>query len=198
MDFALTPVLVNDAVRLEPLSCAHREGLEAACRDGEVWASWFTSVPSPREMGGEIERRLTLQKQNRMAPWAVMDPATHNVVGMTTYMNLDAENRRLEIGSTWLAQSAQGTRINPGMKLLMLQRAFTELDCIAVEFRTHWHNRQSRTAIAKLGAKQDGVLRHHAIAKNGIVRDTVVFSIVAAEWPAVREGLSARLNRRRT
>ena len=112
---------------------------------------------------------------------------------MTTYMNIDEENRRLEIGSTWLAASAQGTKVNPEAKLLQLSRAFDELDCIAVEFRTHWHNRQSRRAIASLGAKQDGVLRNNLIWRDGTLRDTVVFSIVRDEWPAVRSGLRARL-----
>lgn len=115
---------------------------------------------------------------------------------MTTYMNLDAPNRRLEIGSTWLAKSAHGSAVNPGMKLLMLERAFTDLGCIAVEFRTHWHNHQSRASITRLGAKQDGVLRSHKIMDNGTVRDTVVFSILDSEWPAVREGLNHRLEQR--
>lgn len=116
---------------------------------------------------------------------------------MTTYMQIDALNRRLEIGSTWLGRQAQGTAVNPAMKLLMLQRAFEELDCIAVEFRTHWHNLQSRASLAKLGAKQDGVLRNHRILGNGTVRDTVVFSILNTEWPAVRAGLELRLEQQR-
>ncbi len=114
---------------------------------------------------------------------------------MTTYMNIEAETPRLEVGSTWMAVSAQGSGINPVIKLLMLERAFEELGCIAVEFRTHWHNRQSRGAIERLGAKLDGVLRSHQIYK-GTLRDTVVYSIVASEWPAVRRGLEARIDAR--
>lgn len=193
MDFASTPVLANDAVRLEPLGHEHHDGLIAAASDGQLWRNWFTSIPSPESMQREIQRRLTLQQQDQMAPWAVMDPDSGSPLGMTTYMNLDARHRRVEVGSTWLAKSAQGTRINPGMKMLMLERAFTELGCIAVEFRTHWHNRQSRASISRLGAKQDGVLRRHQIMDNGTVRDTVVFSILDSEWPAVREGLFRRL-----
>ena len=197
MDFAATPVLANDAIRLEPLSPEHHDGLVAAASDGELWRTWFTSVPSPETMQQEIRRRTTLQQQGQMAPWAVVDPGTGGVLGMTTYMNLDAPNRRLEIGSTWLKQSAHGSAVNPGMKLLMLERAFTDLGCIAVEFRTHWHNHQSRSSITRLGAKQDGVLRSHRIMGNGTVRDTVVFSILDSEWPAVRESLNHRLEQRR-
>lgn len=197
MDFADTPVLVNDDVRLEQLSADHHDDLVAAASNGELWRTWYSSVPSPQTMHAEIERRLTLQQQGEMAPWAVVDPTAGGAVGMTTYMHLDAPNRRLEIGSTWLGGTAQGTRINPAMKLLMLQRAFTDLDCLAVEFRTHWHNHQSRAAISRLGAKQDGVLRNHQVMANGTLRDTVVFSILNDEWPAVRQGLLHRLERRR-
>lgn len=115
---------------------------------------------------------------------------------MTTYLNLEPANRRLEIGSTWIGSTAQGTGINAAAKMLLLERAFEELDCIAVEFRTHWHNHQSRRAIERLGAKQDGVLRNHTIFDNGTVRDTVVFSIIAAEWPTVKFGLAERLGAR--
>ncbi|NTV40403.1 MAG: GNAT family N-acetyltransferase, partial [Demequinaceae bacterium] len=141
-----------------------------------------------------IDRRLGLQADGRMAPWAIVSPASGRAVGMTTYMNIDSVNRRVEIGSTWLGRQAQGTAVNPAMKLLMLERAFGELDCIAVELRTHWHNVQSRAAIAKLGAKQDGVLRNHQVGLNGTLRDTVVFSIIDGEWPTVRQGLLARLD----
>ena len=197
MDFAATPMLTNDAGRLEPLSQEHHDGLVAASSDGQLWRTWFTSVPSPEDMEQEIRRRTSLQQQSQMAPWAVVDPGPGGALGMTTYMNLDAPNRRLEIGSTWLAKSAHGSAVNPGMKLLMLERAFTDLGCIAVEFRTHWHNHQSRSSITRLGAKQDGVLRSHRIMGNGTVRDTVVFSILDSEWPAVRESLNHRLEQRR-
>lgn len=196
MTFAQTPVLENAWVRLEPLSVAHAEQLAAAVSIGDLWKTWYTSVPTPEGMGAAINSRLELQAAGRMAPWAVISLPTGLAVGMTTYMNIDASNRRLEIGSTWLSRDAQGTGVNPAAKLLLLERAFGELNCIAVEFRTHWHNAQSRAAIARLGARQDGVLRNHQLWRNGTLRDTVVFSIIDGEWPAVRQGLEARLEAR--
>ena len=193
MTFAETPVLENALVRLEPLSHGHGAGLKAAVSVGELWRTWYTSIPGPDGMAVEIDRRLALQSEGRMAPWAIVAAATGRAVGMTTFMNIDAENRRVEIGSTWLGREAQGTGINPAAKLLLLERAFDELGCIAVEFRTHWHNQQSRAAIARLGAKEDGVLRNHQLWRDGTLRDTVVFSIIDGEWPAVRRGLTARL-----
>ncbi len=194
MTFAQTPVIENSWVRLEPLSHAHAEHLAAAVSIGDLWKTWYTSIPAPDAMDGEIARRLALQAEGRMAPWAVVSPASGLAVGMTTYMNIDAPNRRVEIGSTWLGKDAQETGVNPAAKLALLTRAFEELDCIAVEFRTHWHNSQSRAAVAKLGAKQDGVLRNHQVWRNGTLRDTVVFSIIASEWPSVRQGLVSRLD----
>jgi RimJ/RimL family protein N-acetyltransferase len=194
--FAQTPVLENAWVRLEPLALTHSEQLAAAVSIGDLWKTWYTSVPTPEGMGAAIERRLELQAEGKMAPWAVISRSSGLAVGMTTYMNIDASNRRVEIGSTWLGRDAQGTGVNPAAKLLLLGRAFDELRCVAVEFRTHWHNMQSRAAIARLGAKQDGVLRNHQLWRNGTLRDTVVFSIIDREWPAVREGLVARLEAR--
>lgn len=188
-------MLKNQFVELHPLSAHHHDDLAAAVDIGELWRTWYTQVPSPDTMAAEIEDRLARQRDGRLAPWAVIDPSTATAVGMTTYLNLDPVNRRLEIGHTWLGQAAQGTAINPAAKLLLLTRAFDELGCIAVEFRTHWHNHQSRAAIAKLGAKQDGVLRNHMIFENGTVRDTVVFSIIDREWPTVRFALTERLAR---
>lgn len=196
MAFSDTPVLESDRVRLEPLSHSHAADLAEAARGGNLWQrAWYTSIPAPDAVAAEIDRRLSLHRAGSMAPWAVVDPTTGAAVGMTTYMDIDEPNRRLEIGSTWLAAAAQGTGINPAAKRLLLSRAFEDLGCIAVEFRTHWHNHQSRAAIARLGAKQDGVLRNHKILPNGTVRDTVVFSIIDTEWPAVRAGLDARLAR---
>jgi RimJ/RimL family protein N-acetyltransferase len=191
----LDPVLlVGEHVRLEPLGPEHATGLAVASADGEVWRKWTTTVPSPDRMPAEIERRLAAHADGRIVPWATCLP-DGTPVGMTTYWNVDEANRRVEIGATWLSASAQGTRVNPEAKLLQLTRAFDDLECIAVEFRTHWHNRQSRRAIAALGAKQDGVLRNHQRMPDGSLRDTVVFSIVRDEWPAVRAGLRARLGR---
>lgn len=191
MTYSATPVLENHVVRLEPLSQDHRDDLADAV--GDLGGTWYTRIPSPEAMAAEIDRRLEEHVAGRMAPWAVVDARTGRAVGMTTYLHLEAANRRLEIGSTWLGRAAQGTGINPAAKLLLLERAFEVLDCLAVELRAHWHNHQSRTAIARLGAKQDGVLRSHTIMPDGIVRDTVVFSILNTEWPAVRAGLLHRL-----
>lgn len=191
---AQTPVLENAWVRLEPLAHGHAEHLIAAVSVGDLWATWYTAIPTPQGMAAEIDRRLALQADGRMAPWAIVSKATGQAVGMTTYMNIDAPNRRVEIGSTWLGREEQGTAVNPAAKLALLTRAFEELDCIAVEFRTHWHNGQSRAAITKLGAKQDGVLRNHQVWSNGTLRDTVVFSIIDSEWPDVKRGLNSRLD----
>lgn len=196
MDFQETPRLAHRLVRLEALSSEHRTDLAAAVSDGELYRAWYTSIPSPDEMSAEISRRLQLQSEGTLAPWAVVDASTGRAVGMTSYLNLNPAHRRLEIGSTWIGVSAQGTGINAAAKLLLLERAFEELGCIAVELRTHWHNQQSRAAIARLGAKQDGILRKHMTLENGTVRDTVVFSITDDEWPAVRLGLLARLRSR--
>jgi RimJ/RimL family protein N-acetyltransferase len=189
----LEPVLlVGEHVRLEPLGPQHTAGLVAASADGEVWRKWTTTVPSPDDVPADVERRLAAHAAGRIVPWATCLP-DGTPVGETTYWAIDEVNRRVEIGATWLGASAQRTKVNPEAKLLQLTRAFEELDCIAVEFRTHWHNRQSRRAIAALGAKQDGVLRNHQFMRDGTLRDTVVFSIVRDEWPAVRSGLRARL-----
>jgi RimJ/RimL family protein N-acetyltransferase len=190
----LDPVtLTGDLVALEPLSHEHHDGLMAAARDGELWKLWYTSVPEPPEMRQEIDRRLALQAAGSMLPFTARRRDTGQVLGMTTYLNADPVNRRLEIGATWNARSAQRTGTNTESKLLLLTHAFEVLGCIAVEFRTHWMNQQSRAAIARLGAKQDGVLRNHQRLADGSLRDTVVFSIIDSEWPAVRNELRRRL-----
>jgi RimJ/RimL family protein N-acetyltransferase len=191
--YAETPVLENAWVRLEPLSHDHAPDLGDAASVGELWKTWYTTIPTPDAMAAEIDRRLSLQTEGRMAPWAVVSPASGRAVGMTTFMNLDAANRRLEIGTTWLGREAQGTGINPAAKLLLLARAFEQLDCIAVEFRTHFFNHQSRRAIERLGAKLDGILRNHRRSSDGTLRDTCVYSIIANEWPAVRSHLRHQL-----
>jgi RimJ/RimL family protein N-acetyltransferase len=144
-------------------------------------------------MAKEIDRRLGLQTAGSMLPFTVFD-AGGNIVGMTTYMNIDAANRRVEIGSTWYGKSAQRGPLNTQCKILLLTHAFETLNCIAVEFRTHFFNHQSRRAIERLGAKQDGILRSHQVTPNGTLRDTVVYSITAAEWPTVRTHLNYQLN----
>ncbi|MCV2491638.1 GNAT family N-acetyltransferase [Geodermatophilus sp. YIM 151500] len=190
-------VLRGDVVVLEPLVPDHHDELVTAASDGRLWELWYTSVPSPEGMRAEIDRRLAEQLAGTMLPFTVRRVADDRVVGMSTYMNVDADVPRLEIGSTWTARSAQGTGVNAESKLLLLGQAFEVLGCVAVEFRTHWHNRQSRAAIERLGAKQDGVLRNHRRLPDGSLRDTVVYSITDAEWPAVRNGLRHRLAARR-
>ena len=179
--------------RLEPLAHAHHDALVEAVKDGELWKLWYTSVAKPENMSKEIDRRLGLQKAGSMLPFTVFD-ADGKIAGMTTYMNIDATHRRVEIGSTWYAKRVQRTPLNTQCKLLLLGHAFEAIDCIAVEFRTHFFNHQSRRAIERLGAKQDGILRSHQIAPNGTLRDTVVYSITAAEWPTVRAHLNFQLN----
>lgn len=195
MEFALTPTLEHPLVRLEELAAAHIPDLSQAVEVDELWRTWATHVPSPSEMEDEVAARRLRQQTGEIAAWAVIDSRTGRAVGMTTYLNLDEANRRLEIGSTWIGREAQGTGINPAMKLLLLTRAFDALGCHAVELRTHWHNHQSRAAIERLGAKQDGVLRHHKVWSDGTLRDTVVFSVIAPEWPAVRASLEHRIDR---
>ena len=185
--------LVGPHARLEPLSPAHVSGLTEAVKDGDLWKLWYTAIPSADGMGKEIDRRLGLQKSGAMLPWTVFD-ADGKIAGMTTYMNVDAPNRRVEIGSTWYARRVQRSALNTQCKLLLLTYAFEKLDCIAVEFRTHFFNHQSRRGIERLGAKQDGILRNHQIAPNGTLRDTVVFSVIAGEWPAVKAHLTYQLN----
>jgi RimJ/RimL family protein N-acetyltransferase len=168
----------------------------AAVRDGDLHRLWYTTIPAPEDVGREIDRRLALRAAGSMLPFAVLAP-DGRAIGMTTYMNVDAANRRVEIGSTWYARSAQRTPINTEAKFLLLAHAFDALDCIAVEFRTHAMNLQSRRAIERLGAKLDGVLRAHMIMPNGTIRDTACYSITAAEWPTVRANLEWQLEKPR-
>jgi len=194
----LAPVtLTGRHVALVPLSTDHTEDLIAATRDGELWRLWYTSAPHPDDMANEITRRLALHRSRSMLPFAVLDPLIAKAVGMTTYMNIDSTSRRVEIGSTWYAQSVQRTALNTEAKLLLLTHAFDQLHCIAVEFRTHFLNQPSRRAIERLGAKLDGILRSHTIAANGTLRDTCVYSITAAEWPTIRAHLNWQLERPR-
>lgn len=185
-------ILENDAVRLVPLERSHAAALVEAASDGRLWDLWYTAIPRPHEMEAEIERRLELQRAGSMLPFTVVQGGSGRIVGQTTYMHIDAQTRRLEIGSTWYAASVQRTAVNTASKLLLLTHAFERLDCVAVEFRTSSFNERSRRAIERLGAKCDGILRRHTYHPNGTLRDTVVYSIVAPEWPAVRANLTAR------
>lgn len=186
--------LMGRLVALEPLGHQHCAGLQEAVRDGELWELWYTSVPRPEGMAAEIDRRLGLQQAGSMIPYATRRLADGALIGMTTFMNIDRAIPRLEIGSTWNAASASGTGTNAESKLLMMTQAFEVWGVAAVEFRTDWMNLQSRAAIERLGAKRDGVLRQQA-QRNGYVRDTAVYSVVAAEWPAVQKGLQFRVER---
>ncbi|MBL3688146.1 N-acetyltransferase [Leucobacter zeae] len=181
-------------VTLAPLSLDDHDELCDAVRDGEMWRLWYTRIPSPDGMDAEIRRRLALQERGSMLPFTARRVDTGRAIGMTTFMNIDAETPRVEIGSTWNAASAHGTGTNAESKLLLLRHAFETWACPAVEFRTDFHNHQSRAAIARLGAKQDGILRAH-IRGDGYLRDTVVFSITESEWPGVRRGLEHRVSR---
>jgi RimJ/RimL family protein N-acetyltransferase len=186
-------------VTLLPLNMSHEGDLVEAVKDGELWRHWYTLIPSPEKMGEEIMRRLKLQDQGSMLPFAVM--SSGKAVGMTTYMNIDAPNKRLEIGSTWYRANVQRTPLNTECKRLLLTHAFEQLQCIAVEFRTHFFNQQSRRAIERLGAKLDGILRNHAINTHpdavGALRDTCVYSILNTEWPSVKAHLDYQLRRAR-
>ncbi len=189
--------LRGDHVILEPLTMAHVEDLTKAVEEGELWKLWYTSIPQPDKLHAEIERRLGLQAAGSMLPFAVIEPKRHRAVGMTTYMDADAANLRVEIGSTWYGKDVQRTALNTEAKLLLLQHAFESLGCIAVEFRTHYFNHQSRRAIERLGAKLDGILRNHRRLVDGSLRDTCVYSIIVGEWPTVRQHLRFQLNKDR-
>jgi RimJ/RimL family protein N-acetyltransferase len=189
--------LEGEHVRLVPLSPAHEAELVAAVRDGELWQLWYTSIPAPEQMGAEIARRLALREAGAWLPFAAIDPANGRAFGMTNYLNIDAANQRVEIGATWYARAQQRSPRNTEAKLLLLTHAFEALDCIAVEFRTHFFNQQSRRAIERLGAKLDGILRSHQRLPNGSLRDTCVYSIIASEWPAVKTHLAFQLTRPR-
>lgn len=179
---------------LEPLSHAHLNDLVEAVKDGELWKLWYTIIPEPEKMRAEIDRRLDLNAKGSMLPFAVVDAASSKVVGTTSYMNIDAPHRRVEIGSTWYRKSVQRTAINTECKLLLLTHAFETLNCICVELRTHFFNHQSRRGIERLGAKLDGILRSNQITPNGSLRDTCVYSIIASEWPTVKTHLTWKLN----
>lgn len=184
--------LASPWATLVPLAPSHAASLVEATRDGELWRLWYTAVPAPERMADEIERRLGLQRAGSMLPFTVLD-ADGTPCGMTTYMHIDAVNRRVEIGSTWIARRVQRGPLNTACKRLLLAHAFEALDCIAVEFRTHRLNTQSRRAIERLGAQLDGVLRSHLRSPDGTLRDTAVYSITAAEWPTVRSHLDWQL-----
>jgi RimJ/RimL family protein N-acetyltransferase len=194
MAFIEPVTLTGRHVQLEPLAASHHDALVEAASDGALWKLWYTSVPAPEAMGAWLEAALAMRAQQALT-FVMRDLRDGSIVGSTRYFHVDPVNRRLEIGHTWHALRAQRTGINTEAKQLLLGHAFEALQCIAVEFRTHWMNQQSRAAIARLGAKQDGVLRNHQRMADGSLRDTVVFSIIESEWPAVKRHLHYKLER---
>ena len=195
----MTPWLANitlqsKTVTLAPLEEKHADELAQASSDGDLSQLWFTSAPSGDTVHKYIQHALQEKTAGKAYPFVVIHNGTGKIIGSTRYYRADSANRRVEIGYTWYAQSFWQTAVNTECKFLLLQYAFETLNCIAVEFRTHWHNRRSRNAIAKLGAKQDGVLRNEQIDAFGNYRDTVVFSILESEWGVVKKNLEFRLS----
>ena len=189
--------LERDGVRLEPLTSAHHDALTAAAEDGRLWELWFTSVPAPTDVRAYLADAFKGQQDGHMLPWAVRDVATGEILGSTRYHDIVPALDRVEIGYTWYRQSRQRTGVNTTCKLLLLSHAFDTLGCKVVGLRTDNFNFRSQNAIEGLGARKDGVLRHHAARRDGSVRDSVMYSIIAAEWPDVRRHLELRLDRHR-
>ena len=190
--------LERDGIRLEPMRDDHSQDLARAAADGRLWELWFTSVPTPEGMPGYVADALKGQQAGHMLPWVVYDLATGAAIGSTRYHDIVPAIDRVEIGYTWYAQSRQRTSVNTTCKLLLLAHAFDTLGCKVVGFRTDNFNFRSQRAIEALGAKRDGVLRHHMARRDGSVRDSMMYSILAAEWPDVRRNLEARLARHHT
>jgi RimJ/RimL family protein N-acetyltransferase len=195
MRFIEPVTLRGEVATLEPLETTHADALARAAADGELWRLWYTHIAPPDRMPAYVATALDMRERLDAMPFVVRSNASGTIVGCTRYFNVDVTHRRLEIGHTWYARSVQRTALNTECKLLLLTHAFEALRCIAVEFRTHWFNHASRAAIARLGAKQDGVLRNHQLMPDGARRDTVVFSIIDSEWPAVRQHLRHLLDR---
>jgi RimJ/RimL family protein N-acetyltransferase len=189
--------LEGNGVRLEPLSIDHSPSLATAAADGELWNLWFTSVPEPHNVEQYIRTALDGQRDGHMLPWVVRDVPSGTIIGTTRYHDIVPAIDRVEIGWTWYGASWQRTHVNTACKLLLLGHAFDTLGCAVVGLRTDNFNLRSQAAIAALGAKKDGVIRHHQARRDGTVRDSVMFSILAGEWPDVRRHLELRLARRR-
>ena len=191
--FASPVVLQGHGLRLEPLTMEHEPGLRAAAADGELWNLRVTSVPQPADTAAYIQLALDMQTRGERLPWAVLDANTGRVLGCTSYHDLIPAVRRVEIGWTWYARSVQRSHVNTAAKLLLMTHAFETLNCTVVGWRTDILNLASQRAIERLGARKDGVLRSHALRRDGSIRDTVMYSLLASEWPEVRARLSARL-----
>lgn len=194
-DWLYETTLKGKLVTLVPLEKNHGAALLEAAADGELWNLWYTSVPSDKTIDAYLTLAFNEKGAGRALPFAIIDNSTQKIIGTTRYCNADNLNHRLEIGYSWYAKSYQRTGTNTECKYLLLAHAFETLGAIAVEFRTHWHNQPSRAAIARLGAKQDGVLRNHQQSPDGTYRDTVVFSIINQEWPTVKKSLEYKMRR---
>ena len=190
--WAVPPTLRGEHVVLEPLQPEHADGLRHAVQDGELWKAWYGSTPSPEKMEAYVATAMTMQADGIAMPFVVRD-RDGEIVGTTRFYDIATTVPRLHIGYTWYAARVQRTGLNTQAKLLLLTHAFETLGCIAVGFKTSWFNHPSRTAIARLGAKQDGVLRNHMRHNDGSIRDSVMFSIIETEWLAVKRNLQAKL-----
>lgn len=188
-------ILEQGDIKIVPLKSIHRDGLLEAAKDGKLWELWYTTVPDSETLENYVKTALDEKAKKTSLPFVVIHKSSKKIIGATRYMNIDLNNRRLEIGHTWYAASYQRTGTNTTCKFLLLQHAFENLDAVAVEFRTHFFNHKSRAAIERLGAKQDGILRNHRIDKNGLLRDTVVYSILHSEWPVVKKSLQHKLKK---
>jgi RimJ/RimL family protein N-acetyltransferase len=188
-------ILEGDGVRLEPLVPEHEEGLRSAVSDGQLWKLWYSAIPEPQQAGDYIRTALAGQERGHMLPWAVRELQSGAIVGSTRYHDIVAEIDRVEIGYTWYAARWQRTHVNTTCKLLLFQHAFETLGCKVVGLRTDNFNFASQRAIEALGAKKDGVIRHHFRRRDGSIRDTVMYSVLASEWPDIKRHLALRLER---
>ena len=195
MKWLTETILQGNLVRLLPLKKEHRADLLSAAADGNLWELWYTSIPSEKTIDQYIDFAFTEAAEDRILPFVIVHQKTNKIIGSTRFCNAEPKHRRLEIGYTWYGQSHQRTGVNTEAKYLLLKYAFENLEAIAVEFRTNSHNRASRNAISRLGAKQDGFLRNHRIDHNGLIRDTVVFSIIENEWPTVKHSLNYEISK---
>lgn len=186
-------ILTGSLRELVPLKTEHALAFSEATADGELWKLWYTNIPTPENTERFIQDALTDKQNNGDLPFVIRDIKSQKIIGSTRFCHVDNNNKRVEIGYTWYSKSFQRTGANTECKLLLLTHAFEQLNAIAVEFRTHWFNQRSRTAILGLGAKQDGVLRNHQRMGDGSYRDTVVFSIIESEWPCVKRHLTEKL-----
>lgn len=187
--------LIGETVRLVQLDHSHQKDLTEAVKDGKLWELYFTSAPHPTEVTGYIQKAIDEYHSGSSYPFVIIRKSDNSVVGTTRFMNIDSASKRLEIGTTWYSKSVQRTRVNTESKFLLLQYAFETLNCVAIEFRTHHENFKSQKAIERLGAKKDGILRHHKYDKNGNLRDTYVYSITQPEWLDVKDSLLQKLNK---